>query len=254
LTSDLVAGQKVTRWPDKSGNGYDAIYEPRVPQTELRSGFHHPPTLKANALAGRAAVAFDASDRETLLLNRAGHALGQKISGFSALFLVRPTLGYGPAPAAGVEWSDNRYLFITHLSDYSTRLSVQIMTDTGEVRLVTRAEPKLKLELVSSFAGGRRLAVSGGAWHRLAVTVDYRAKEAQIFLDGDFIVRPLRADGPNAFEDVPSPIAGIASDTLGNWLTCQLAELICYQRALSQDEIRALDAYFCATYGLDVRR
>jgi hypothetical protein len=117
LTSGLADGQKVTHWPDKSGHGYDAVYEPRVPQTELRSGFHHPPTLKANALAGRAAVAFDASDRETLLLNRAGHALGQKISGFSALFLVRPMLVYGPAPAPDVEWSANRYLFITPLSD-----------------------------------------------------------------------------------------------------------------------------------------
>ena len=250
LAPTLADGQKVLHWPDKSGKGYDAVYEPRVPQVLLHTGHHHPPTFKSGALAGRAAVAFDANDRDGLLLNRAAHALGQKISGFTALFLIRPTLVYGPAPAPDVDWRSNRYIFITHVSDYSTRVSLQLKVNTGEITLVTRAEPKLKLEMLSSFAGGHHLAVSGEAWHRIGLTVDYRAKEAKIFLDGQFLVYPLRKDTPAEFEDVPSPIAGLGTDTLGNWLTCQMAEVLCYQRALSQEEIRQVDGYLCATYHL----
>ena len=250
LAAGLAGGQPVLRWPDRSPSGYDAIYEPRVPQTELRAGFHRPPSFKADALAGRPAVAFNAVDRESLLLNRAAHALGQRIHGFSAIFLIRPTLSYGAAPASGIEWSANRYVFITHLSDYSTRFSVQVMTPTGEVRVVSRTQPKLKLDLSSSFTAERRLALTGNAWHRLGVTVDYQAKVVRIFIDGEIVAHPLPADSPDLFEDVPSPIAGIGSDTLGNWLTCQMADIICYQRALSIDELGTVDRYLCATYGL----
>ena len=93
---------------------------------------HRPPTFKTNALASHPAVSFNAADRQTLILNRAGHGLGQKIEAFSAVFVVRPVLEYGPAPAPDVGWTKNRYLFITHLSNYDTRVSVDGYHGDGE--------------------------------------------------------------------------------------------------------------------------
>jgi hypothetical protein len=243
-------GQSITRWPDKSGKGYDAVFEGRIPQAALQVGVHRPPTFKIKALGRYPAVSFNAADRQTLILNRAGHALGQNISGFSAAFLVRPSLVYGPAPAPDVSWSKNRYLFISHVSNYDTRVSVQIIEGTGEVKLYSRPQPKQKLEQNSSFADGRQLALTGDAWHRLMVTVDYKAKETRIVIDGTVLVRALPPTTLDIFEDVPSPITGIGSNTLDAWLTCQVAELICYQKALGIDELQSLDAYLCKKYSL----
>ena len=46
------------------------------------------------------------------------------------------------------------------------------------------------------------------------VTVDNEAKESRIFLDGTAFVRPLPPSTLDAYEDVPSPITGIGSNTL----------------------------------------
>jgi hypothetical protein len=250
LASQYRDGQPVTKWPDKSGNGYDAVYEPRIPQASLVTGKHNPPTFKKNALTSHPAVSFNADHRETLILNRAGHALGQKIPAFSAAFVVRPVLDYGPAPAPDVGWTTHRYLFITHVSNYDTRLSVIIMTGTGEVKLASRTQPKQKIDVASSFGDEGKIAVSGNAWHRLMVTVDYNTKTSRIVIDGKVLSRTLPATSLDMFEDVPNPITGIASNTLADWLTCQLTELICYQKALDADELKSLDAYFCDRYGL----
>src|SRR5207253_2737023 len=78
---------------------------------------------------------------------------------------------------------------------------------------------------------------------RLMVTVDYKAKQSRIVIDGTVLVRALPRSSLDVFEDVPSPITGIGSNTLDDWLSCQVAELICYQKALEIDELQSLDAY-----------
>jgi len=252
LSSRHQDGQVVTLWPDRSGNGYDAVFEGRIPQARMDTGIHNPPTYKEGALADQPVVAFDADDRQSLILNRAGHALGQQTSGFTAVFLVKPTLVYGPAPTPDSPWTTNRYLFLTHVSNYNTRLSVQIVEDTGEVQLYSRAVTAQEDgNDNSSFVDGEEHAVTDGAWHRLMVTVDYQAKIARIVIDGKVLESSLPSDTADAFEDIPSPIAGIASTTLGDWLTCQIAEIICYQRALTVDELQAVDQYFGEKYLLN---
>lgn len=244
-------GQVVTLWPDRSGLGFDAVFEGRIPQAGMKTGIHNPPTFKRGALADQPVVAFDADKRQSLILNRAAHALGQQTSGFTAVFLVNPTLEYGPAPAPDAPWTTNRYLFLTHVSNYNTRVSVQIVEGTGEVQLYSRAVTAQEDgNDSSSFTDGERHALIGDAWHRLMVTVDYRAKVSRIVIDGEVLEFALPLDTADAFEDIPSPIAGIASTTLGDWLTCQLAELICYQRALSVNELQALDRYLVGKYQL----
>ncbi len=251
LAKEHSNGHSVKRWPDRSGKAYDAIWENLIPQAGLRVGVHQPPTFKTDALAGHPAVSFDAAQRQTLILNRAGHALGQAISGFSAVFVVRADLFYGPAPATDVAWGKNRYLFISHISNYDTRVSVQIVEGSGEVRLSSRPRPKEKIDHTRSLANGRQLTIKGEAWHRLMVTVDYREKETRIILDGKIIAGTLPPTSLDVFEDVPSPITGIGSNTLDSWLSCQIAEIICYQKALGIDEVRSLDAYLCQRYGLE---
>jgi hypothetical protein len=217
----------------------------------MDTGIHNPPTYKENFLADHPVVAFDADNRQSLILNRAGHALGQQTSGFTAVFLVKPTLAYGPAPAPDAPWTTNRYLFLTHVSNYNTRLSVQIVEDTGEVQLYSRAvTAQADGNDKSSFVDGEEHAVNDGAWHRLMVTVDYQAKIARIVIDGEILESSLPSDTADAFEDIPSPIAGIASTTLGDWLTCQIAEIICYQRALTVDELQIVDHYLGEKYHL----
>ena len=251
LAKEHSNGHSVKRWPDRSGKAYDAIWENLIPQAGLRVGVHQPPTFKTNALGGHPAVSFDAAQRQTLILNRAGHALGQAVSGFSAVFVVRADLFYGPAPATDVAWGKNRYLFISHISNYDTRVSVQIVEGSGEVRLSSRPRPKEKIDHIRSLANGRQLTIKGEAWHRLMVTVDYREKETRIILDGKIIAGTLPPTSLDVFEDVPSPITGIGSNTLDSWLSCQIAEIICYQKALGIDEVRSLDAYLCQRYGLE---
>ena len=82
------------------------------------------------------------------------------------------------------------------------------------------------------------------------MTVDYKAKEKRIFLDGTLLAQALPAASADIFEDVPSPITGIGSNTLGDWLTCQIAELVGYQKALTVDELQSLDAYLRDKYRL----
>ena len=255
VASDLSAGhrdgQVLTTWPDRSGHGYDAVYEPRVPQAGLIEGLHNPPTFKTGAVGGQPAVSFNAANREGLILNRAGHALGQKTPGFTAVFLVRPTLTYGPKPTPTSAWTKNRYLFLTHVSDYNTRFSVQIEEGTGEVKLFSRAHPSQKrVTQTSSFDDAGKTALSGDAWHRVLCTVDYAKKTALIVLDGKVIERSLPADSASVSEDVPSPITGIGSTTLGDWLSCQIAEMACYNRALTAEELLSLDRYFTGKYQL----
>ena len=246
LAKTLREGEMVNRWPDRSGNGYDAVFEARIPQAGRTVGVHHPPVLRS--VAGLSAVSFNAVDRQTLVLGMAGRALGQKVSGFTAVFLIRPELAYPPAPSGDMPWTPRRYLFISHLSDYSTRVSVQVIQDTGEVRLLSRAVPGAELQRLSSLAGGPRLVLRDHVWQRLVVSVDYGKKETQIFIDGTGVKQALAPAGAGAFEDVPSPITGIGSTTLGDWINSQIAEIICYERALEPDEIHALDAYLCARY------
>lgn len=256
IAGDLAAshrdGQVVALWPDRSGNGYDAIYEGRIPQAGLVTGLHNPPTYKNNALGGNPAVAFDATNRESLILNWAGHALGQKTSGFTAVFLVRPTLdNYGPPPTPDSAWTKYRYLFLTHVSNYNSRMSVQIVEGTGEVKLFSRPVPaQQRVTQNSSFADGEQHALTGDTWHRLMVTLDYKAKVARIVMDGKVLTRALPPDSADTFEDVPSPITGIGSTTLGDWLTCQLAEMMCYNRALTVEELQSLDRYLLDKYQL----
>ena len=72
----------------------------------------------------------------------------------------------------------------------------------------------------------------------------------RIVIDGKVMTRSLAASSLDVFEDVPNPITGIGSNTLDNWLTCQVAELICYQKALDTAELKSLDAYLSERYGL----
>jgi len=263
LASQVKDGGAVTRWPDASGNGYDAVYEARIPQVKfperpygkipqekLQLGRHQPPTFRADALAGRPAVSFDASKRQTLVLDFAGHALGQDVPGFSAAFVVRAALDYGPPPAPDVEWSSNRYLFISHLSIYNTRFAVQVESGSGALRVSSRPLPAESITTLPPPHDPPILALRPHAWHRLLVSVDYRGKTMAILLDGTPFHGHLPPESGSTAEDVPSPITGIGSNTLGEWITCDLAELICYQRGLGEGEMRKLDRYFQGKYSL----
>ncbi|MDB6092479.1 MAG: hypothetical protein JWM32_41 [Verrucomicrobia bacterium] len=250
LGKDLSEGQPVSRWADRSPHGYDAVFEACVPQAALAVGRHHPPQFKVDGGSGFPAVSFNALDRETLLLGMAGHALGQKVHGFTAVFVLRPLLTYPPPPSPDMPWTKRRYLFISHLSDFSTRFSVQVIEDTGEVKLLTRLKPGEALERFSSTDGPEPKVLKNDAWQRVIVTVDCLKKEAHLVIDGVDRRYALPATSGDTFEDLPSPITGIASTTLGDWLTCQLAEIICYERALTPEETAALDVHLAGKYHL----
>lgn len=244
-------GQVVTTWPDRSGHGYDAIYEPVVPQAGLAAGKHNPPTFRAAGANGQPFVSFKAENREGLILNWAGHALGQRTPGFTAIFLIRPKLTYGAQPTPESAWTKNRYVFLTHVSNYNTRFSLQIIEGSGEVKVFSRPVPaQAKVTQTSSFSAEEQVAVRDGAWQRVMGVVDYRAKVARIVINGRILERPLPPDSAGQSEDIPSPITGIGSTTLGDWLTCDIAEALCYNRALTVDELRAVDTYLTDKYRL----
>ena len=254
LAKEYADGRPVTRWPDRSGkrDGLVVAEQPLVAQRgQLLAAAYEASRRVEVVTAGQ-----DRVRARMLTLHLRARALrhrktqSARAEDQSAVFLVRPTLVYGPAPAPDVAWSKNRYLFISHVSNYDTRVSVQIVEGTGEVRLLSRPQPKQKIDQNSSFADGRQLALSGDAWHRLMVTVDYKAKQSRIVIDGTVLVRALPRSSLDVFEDVPSPITGIGSNTLDDWLSCQVAELICYQKALEIDELQSLDAYLFEKYGL----
>src|SRR4051812_21813650 len=62
LVASLEDGAPVLKWPDKSGNGFDAIFEPNIPYVNLGVAPHHSPTFKRNALQGHPVVSFDANN------------------------------------------------------------------------------------------------------------------------------------------------------------------------------------------------
>lgn len=251
LASRHRDGQVVTCWPDRSGNAYDAVYESRIPQAGLVVGLHNPPTYRAAGPAGKPVVSFKAENRDGLILNRAGHALGQKTPGFTAIFLIRPTLTYGPKPTPESAWTKSRYVFLTHVSDYNTRFSLQIVEGTGEVKVFSRPAPaQVNVTRNSSFTATEQVSVRDGVWQRVMGVVDYRSKVARIVIDGRVIERPLPPDSANLSEDVPSPITGIGSTTLGDWLSCDIAEVLCYNRALTVEELLTVDAYLNEKYRL----
>ena len=86
---------------------YDAIQTAATPRRLaicVKGLAAQQPDRRDEFLGPAKAAAFDADNRQSLILNRAGHALGQQTSGFTAVFLVRPTLEYGPAPAPDAAW------------------------------------------------------------------------------------------------------------------------------------------------------
>ena len=239
----------VLRWPDGSGHGRDAIFVPFVINwdTGVRL-YHQTPTLMPGAINGLPAVSFNALYGQTLLLSAAGRGLDRKAPGFTLTFVLRSRQ---VQPQVG-----SRYLFITHNREHrpgeerragDTRFAVMRYGETGTIRMHVRRAKGAVSEFfeVSSDAG----QFGDMEWGVATFMMDYAANRAAMRYNGREITAQAMP-GSGETEDCDSPITAIASHSEGNYLTCDIAELIAYRQALPEPELAHLEAGLLRKYGI----
>ena len=239
----------VLRWPDGSGHHRDAIFVPFVINwdTGVRLA-HQPPTLVPAALNGLPAVSFNALYGQTLVLSAPGLSLDRKTTGFTITFVLRCRQ---VQPQTG-----SRYLFITHNREHQpgeerrggdTRFGVMRYGDTGVMRMhVRRGKGAVSEFLEAPCEPGQ---FGDMEWGVATFMADYAANYAAQRYNGRLIAS-LAMPGSGETEDCDSAITGIASHTEGNYLTCDIAEIVAYRQALTGSELTCLESGLLHKYGL----
>jgi hypothetical protein len=239
----------VLRWPDLSGHHRDAVFVPFVINwdTGVRL-YHQPPNLTPDAINGLPAVSFNALYGQTLVLSAPGRALDRKALGFTLVFVLRCRQ---VQPQVGP-----RYLFITHNREHrpgeerragDTRFAIMRYGETGVMRMHVRRAKGAISEFfeVSSDAG----QFGDMEWGVATFVMDYVSNCAAQRYNGREIASQVMP-GSGETEDCDSPITAIASHSEGNYLTCDIAELIAYRQALAEPELARLEAGLLRKYGI----
>jgi len=239
----------VLRWPDGSGHQRDAVFVPFVINwdTGVRL-YHQPPTLTPDAINGLPAVSFNALYGQTLLLSAPGLALDRKTVGFTLTLVLRSRQ---VQPQVGT-----KYLFITHNREHrpgeerragDTRFAVMRYGDTGVMRMHVR---RAKGAISEFFEVASEPGQFGDMeWALATFVMDYAANRAAMRYNGREIAAQAMP-GAGETEDCDSPITAIASHSEGNYLTCDIAELIAYRQALAGPEVARLEAGLLRKYGI----
>ena len=238
------------RWPDGSGHRRDAVFVPFVINwdTGVRL-YHQPPTLTPDAINGLPAVSFNALYGQTLLLSAPGRALDRKAPGFTLTFVLRCRQ---VQPQVGT-----RYLFITHNREHrlgeerragDTRFAVMRHGETGVMRMHVR---RAKGAISEFFEVPSEPGQFGDMeWAVATFVMDYAANlaAASATMGGQIAAQVMPGAGET--DDCDSPITAIASHSEGNYLTCDIAELIAYRQALAEPELARLEAGLLRKYGI----
>jgi hypothetical protein len=239
----------VLRWPDRSGHGRDAIFVPFVINwdTGVRL-YHQPPTLTPDAINGLPAVSFNALYGQTLVLSASGRALDRKALGFTLTFILRCRQ---VQPQVG-----SRYLFITHNREHrlgeerragDTRFAVMRYGEAGVMRMhVRRAKGAISEFLEAPSDAGQ---FGDMEWGVATFVMDYAGNRAAMRYNGREIAAQVMP-GSGATDDCDSPITAIASHSEGNYLTCDIAELIVYRQALPELGVADLEAGLLRKYNI----
>lgn len=218
----------VTQWSDQSGNDNHAVQG-----TAARR-----PTLLRGVVKGKPAVHFDGSD-DYLAIEQLNYAAAGAITGMTLLALVRST---GADAQTLVSFDRNEYWQVGFAGGGTP----------GQARWSTRPQTGATNDLNTpgSLADGR--------WRLICVRFDATATPTkQVFVDGILVAEVDAHPGQNVgsgttrlgFVGVPSQAASFDGTTGGtDFFRGDLAELVLYDRALTDQERDGLEQYFIDKY------
>lgn len=221
LAQQLAAGSQVTRWPDTSGNGNDAVAAVDAP------------TLIASSINGRPAVRFDGvNDSLSLPGGFSDFTSGMSVyvvlrpsvlrNGFKILILGnganRQNIGFGRAGAASG---------LQYFTDSSSGAVTWFNTSSG---------------LVADEAALFAVRQDGG----VANSTSYGtvSKNGIVLFGQNMYVPPVTARGANHI--------GRSYWNVDGLLQGDVAEILVYNRQLSDTEQASVHSYFADKYGLNI--
>jgi len=213
-------GAPVAHWPDASGRRNHAVQ----PNTTQR------PVLVGDGLNGRPVLRFDRASAQQFFLPPADiEGLGD-FSDFTVLSLARWTGGVQSGLFGGYRGGNRA----------NVGSSVFEIADSGG-RLRLRLPPGIDLAAPNS--------VQINQWHLLGASRDAASGEARLFRDGEIMAAGAGEVGRTVLADYERvPVASSHDDnrTFGG----DMAEMMVFNRSLSETELGLIEAYISNHYGL----
>lgn len=228
--SDIAydATAAVSQWRDQSGNANHAV----------QSAAARRPQLVRGAIAGKPAVRFDGAD-DYLAIEQLNYAAAGVIDGLTLFALLRTTT---PQTQALVSFDRNAY--------WSLELTGG--ANAGRVRWSTQPQA----------GGGHDLdspgALADGRWRLVCGRFAAGATATkQLFIDGVLVAEANAHPGQNAgsgvtrfgFVGAPSQAATFDGPIGAGLFRGEIAEIVLYDRALSDSERDRVEHYFAEKYG-----
>ncbi len=235
----LADGASVSQWADRTDNSYNLEFQPTIPDI---SGVwtHTPPTLKLNAINGLPAVSFSAPNNQSLIWTPGG-SLDQGLTGFSAVFVMRPDTSaiYGAA-----------FLFITHTADQTTRFAIVFNPTQGGVRAIV-ATNGVEYNLPGLNAQPQGIAfgaLNAPEWGILSLRVWY-GLNPNATLQVNSVSSSIALSGA-VTPTTPSYMDALCSTSETNHLTCEIAEMSFYPGYLADGQLSTIMTALQQKYAL----
>jgi hypothetical protein len=229
VASGLADGASVSLWADRTDNSYNLQFQPTIP--DIKGVWTHtPPTLKLNAINGLPAVSFSAPHNQSLIWTPGG-SLDQELTGFSAVFVMRPDTSI---------IYDAAFLFITHTADQDTRIGIIFNPTQGGVRAIVETNgveynlPDLDAQPQGIAFG----ALNAPEWGILSLRVWY-GLNPNATLQVNSVSTNIELPGA-VTPTTPSYMDVLCSTSEINHLTCEIAEMSFYPGYLADAQLSTI--------------
>jgi hypothetical protein len=239
VSGGLADGAQVLQWADRTDNDYDLQFQAKI--ADINGVWaHSPPLLKLNAVNGLPAVSFAASQSQTMIWTPGG-ALDQGLTGFSAVFVIRPDTSV---------IADAAFLFITHTPSQTARIAIVMNPTQGGVRAIIET-PGAYYDLPAvdpvpaSVPFG---ALNAPEWGILSFRVWY-GLNPNATLKVNSVSSNLAIPGA-VTPTTPSYMDVLCSTSEVNHLTCEIAEMSFYPGYLSDSQLSAIETALQQKYAL----
>ncbi|TVP76768.1 MAG: hypothetical protein EA353_11590 [Puniceicoccaceae bacterium] len=218
-----VNGTAVSVWQDESGRGNDA--------TQATAGLQ--PTLLSQALNGRAALSFDRTATQQLLLPTGEFDGLDDFSDFSMFQVIR----WGGETTSGL-WGGFRGSNNQNVGSSQFEIN-QVQNGMGQLRL--SLPPEINLLAPDS--------VSMNHWHVVGATMNSQESRARIRVDGEARVEGFGTVGRTLLADYEAVPLGSSFNQLRTF-GGEIAEVILFNRELTDVELLGLEAYLAGRHAL----
>jgi hypothetical protein len=175
-----------------------------------------------------------------MTLNQRGRALDKDLSSFTAVIMLRTELTL-----------EAQYVFVTHTPDANVRFAI---TRSGPVTTSVRSRPD------DVDANGDFMPHPPGYpantifdWGNHCCAANYASKGVCQYRNGEELIRStMPPNTPSKVAAISSSVVAIGSTTCGNFMRGDIAEIFCFRRELSTEELHSWHDYPGAKYQIPV--